>query len=231
MLPVLIIALAIAIALIATLAGTDKPLGLDLETTMPFVGAVLMALVVGAGAIGNFRGKASEGVKALFAWLAIGLVIIAGYAYRFELASIGNRVVGAVVPGVMLFGAGGEVSVSRSADGQFHFTASANGRPMRMMFDTGASSVVLTHEDATALGLKLDDADFSITVRTANGTTRAAPVTLRTLEIGGIREDAVKAMVAQPGRLTENLLGMTFMERLSSYEVRGDQLTLRGRGR
>jgi aspartyl protease family protein len=37
-------------------------------------------------------------------------------------------------------------------------------------------------------------------------------------------------MVAQAGRLSENLLGMTFLERLSSYEVRGDQLTLRGRG-
>jgi aspartyl protease family protein len=231
MLPVLIIGIAIAIALIATLAGTDKPLGLDLESTMPFVGAVLMALVVGAGAIGNFRGKLGEGIKALFAWLVIALVIVAGYAYRFELAAIGNRVVGAVVPGVMLFGSGGEVSVSRGADGQFHFGASANGRPMRMMFDTGASSVVLTHEDATALGLKLDDADFSITVRTANGTTRAAPVTLRSMEIGGIREDNVRAMVAQPGRLSENLLGMTFLERLSSYEVRGDQLTLRGRGR
>ncbi len=231
MLPVLIIGLAIAIALFATLAGTDKPLGLDLETTMPFVGAVLMALAVGAGAIGNFRGQMSEGLKAVFTWLVIGFVIVAGYAYRFELAAVGNRVVGAVVPGVMLFGAGGEVSVSRGADGQFHFSSIANGRTMRMMFDTGASSVVLTHEDAASLGLKLDDADFTITVRTANGTTRAASVTLKSLEIGGIREDNVRAMVAQPGRLSENLLGMTFLERLSSYEVRGDQLTLRGRGR
>jgi aspartyl protease family protein len=231
MLPVLIIGIAIAIALVATIAGTDKPLGLDLETTMPFVGAVLMALAVGAGAIGSFRGQVSEGFKAVFAWLAIGLVIVAGYAYRFELAAVGNRVVGAVAPGVMLFGSGGEVSVSRGVDGQFHFTGTANGRQLRMMLDTGASSVVLTHEDAMAMGLKLDEADFSITVRTANGTARAAPVTLRSLEIGGIREDNVKAMVAQPGRLSENLLGMTFMERLSSYEVRGDQLTLRGRGR
>jgi aspartyl protease family protein len=231
MLPVLIIGLAIGIAVIAAIVGTDKPVGIDLETTMPLVGAVLMALAVGAGAIGNFRGQVSEGLKAVFAWVAIGFIIVAGYAYRFDLAAVGNRVVGAVVPGVMLFGAGGEVSVSRATDGQFHFGAIANGHQMRMMFDTGASSVVLTHEDAQAMGLKLNDDDFSITVRTANGTTRAAPVTLKSMEIGGIREDNVRAMVAQPGRLTENLLGMTFLERLSSYEVRADQLTLRGRGR
>ncbi len=231
MLPVIIIGLAMAIAIIATVTGTDKPIGLDLETAMPMVGAVLMALVVGAGAIGNFRGQMSEGLKAVFAWIVIGFVIIAGYAYRFDLAAVGNRVVGAVVPGVMLFGAGGEVSVSRGVDGQFHFGAIANGRQMRMMFDTGASTVVLTHDDAQDMGLRLNDADFTITVRTANGTTRAAPVTLTTMEIGGIREENVKAMVAQSGRLTENLLGMTFLERLSSYEVRGDQLTLRGRDR
>jgi aspartyl protease family protein len=231
MIAIVIICIAIAVAIIATLAGTDKPLGLDLETTMPMIGAVLMALAVGAGAIGNFRGRMSEGVRAIMGWVAIGFVVIAGYAYRFELAAVGNRVVGAVVPGVMLFGAGGEISVSRSPDGQFHFSGLANGRSIRMMFDTGASSVVLTHEDAQAMGMKLDDINFSITVRTANGVTRAAPVTLTSMEIGGIREENVRAMVAQPGRLSENLLGMTFLERLSSYEVRGDQLTLRGRGK
>jgi aspartyl protease family protein len=157
--------------------------------------------------------------------------VVAGYAYRFELAAVGNRVVGAVLPGVMLFGSGGEVTVSRGTDGQFHFSTKANGREMRMMFDTGASSVVLTYEDARAMGLSLADADFSINVRTANGIARSAPITLRSLEIGGIREENVRAMVAQPGRLSENLLGMTFMERLASYEVRGDQLTLRARGR
>ena len=231
MIPVIIIGVAIALAIIATVTGSDKPLGLDLETMMPVLGAVLMALVIGAGAIGSYRGKFGEGLKALFAWLAIGLVVVAGYAYRFELASVGNRVVGAVIPGIMLFGSGGEITVSRSADGQFHFTALANGRPIRMMFDTGASAVVLTYEDALAMGLRLNEADFTINVRTANGITRAAPVTLASLDVGGVREEGVRAMVAQAGRLSENLLGMTFLERLSSYEVRGDQLTLRGRGR
>ena len=230
MLPVVIIVVAIMIAIAATIVGTDKPLGLDLDRFMPIVGLTLMALAAGAGAIGGYRGRIGEGLKAALAWVAIALALVTGYAFRFELASAGNRVVGVVAPGVMLFGSGGEVTVSRSPDGQFHLTAVADGRSMRMMVDTGASSVVLTHEDAVRMGLRLSDDDFTIGVRTANGATRAAPVTLKTLMIGGIREEDVRAMVAQPGKLSENLLGMTFLERLSSYEVRGDQLTLRGRG-
>jgi aspartyl protease family protein len=37
----------------------------------------------------------------------------------------------------------------------------------------------------------------------------------------------VPALVARPGMLGENLLGMTFLERLASYEVRGNRLVLR----
>jgi aspartyl protease family protein len=38
----------------------------------------------------------------------------------------------------------------------------------------------------------------------------------------------VPALVAQPGQLKNNLLGMSFLNRLQSWEVRGDRLRLRG---
>jgi aspartyl protease family protein len=231
MLPLIVIGIAIAAALIAGLMGSDSIMGVDLDTSMQVVAAVVMISLLGAGTLSAGKGKYADILKAVLGWAVIGLVVVGGYAYRFELAAVGNRVAGVVVPGLMLFGDGGETTVSRGTDGQFHFSGAANGQTIRLMFDTGASSVVLRDEDARAIGIRLDDADYTVIVRTANGTARAAPVTLRSLEIGGIREENVRAMVAQPGRLSENLLGMTFLERLSSYEVRSDQLTLRGRGR
>jgi aspartyl protease family protein len=54
-------------------------------------------------------------------------------------------------------------------------------------------------------------------------------VTLDMLRVGSIAERRVRALVARPGALRENLLGMTFLERLTSYEVRGNRLILRGR--
>jgi aspartyl protease family protein len=44
-----------------------------------------------------------------------------------------------------------------------------------------------------------------------------------------VTERNVDALVAKPGALRENLLGMSFLERLASYEVREDRLILRQR--
>jgi aspartyl protease family protein len=53
-------------------------------------------------------------------------------------------------------------------------------------------------------------------------------VQLDRLEIGPIREVRVQALVARQGALGENLLGMSFLERLQSYQVSEDRLVLRG---
>ena len=75
--------------------------------------------------------------------------------------------------------------------------------------------------------LPLDFLNYSIAVETANGRTRAAPVTLDRIKVGGITERAVPALIAQPGQLRTSLLGMSFLNRLKSSEVRGDRLVLR----
>ena len=48
-----------------------------------------------------------------------------------------------------------------------------------MVLDTGASSVVLTREDAKAAGLPLEVLAYTANIDTANGRTRAAPVHAR----------------------------------------------------
>jgi len=41
-------------------------------------------------------------------------------------------------------------------------------------------------------------------------------------------ERSVPALVVKSDRLKNNLLGMTFLDRLESWEVRGDHLRMRG---
>jgi aspartyl protease family protein len=103
-----------------------------------------------------------------------------------------------------------------------------NGARVPMVLDTGASAVVLTQEAAKAAGLPLEVLNYSVNVDTANGRARAAPVTLDRLSIGDITERSVPALVAQAGQLRTSLLGMTFLNRLESWEVRGDKLMMRG---
>ena len=93
-----------------------------------------------------------------------------------------------------------------------------------MVLDTGATSVVLTQDAAKAAGLPVEVLTYTVAIDTANGRTRAAPVTLDSISVGGIVERSVPALIAQPGQLRTNLLGMSFLNRLESWEVRGEKL-------
>ena len=99
---------------------------------------------------------------------------------------------------------------------------------LALLVDTGASTVVLKPADAARIGIDTSALSFTTPVSTANGTTYAAPVRLKSVSVGPLEVRDVEALVAQPGALNENLLGMSFLKRLRSYEFTGDFLTLRG---
>ncbi|MDP2411461.1 MAG: TIGR02281 family clan AA aspartic protease [Pseudolabrys sp.] len=160
-------------------------------------------------------------------WSLVGLLLVVAYSYRLELREVADRVVAELLPGHVA-GHGRNVEVVRGRTGDFALAVHINGAKVPMVLDTGATSVVLTQEAARAAGLPLEVLNYSVNVETANGRTRAAAVTLDRLAVGGLTERAVPALVAQPGQLKSNLLGMTFLNRLDSWEVRGDKLRLRG---
>jgi clan AA aspartic protease (TIGR02281 family) len=97
-----------------------------------------------------------------------------------------------------------------------------------MLIDTGATSVVLTYETAKAIGLPLELLEYDVDVETAGGRTKAARLTLDRLSIGKLVERSVPALVVPRGQMKTNLLGMSFLDRLESWEVRADRLVLRG---
>ena len=97
-----------------------------------------------------------------------------------------------------------------------------------MVIDTGATSVVLTYETAKAAGLPLELLEYDVDVETAGGHTRAARLTLDRLAIGNLVERSVPALVVPHGQMKTNLLGMSFLDRLESWEVHADRLMLHG---
>jgi aspartyl protease family protein len=186
-----------------------------------FIVALLAVVVVVL-----FRGRFNEAIKSILIWVAIVLALAVGYTYRFELRDVADRVMAEFVPGHAAT-RGRTVEVARGPGGNFVVATQVNGARVPMIFDTGASSVVLTHEAAKAAGLPLEVLSYSVAVETANGRTRAAPVTLQTISVGGIVERDVSALIAQPGQLRQSLLGMSFLNRLEGWEVRGERLALR----
>ncbi len=87
---------------------------------------------------------------------------------------------------------------------------------------------MLTYDTAKAAGLPLELLDYNVDIETANGRTRAARLTLDRLAIGKLVERSVPALVVPRGQMKTNLLGMSFLDRLESWEVRADKLMLRG---
>ena len=120
------------------------------------------------------------------------------------------------------------VEVSRSNEGDFALRAKINDHTAPMVIDTGATSVVLTYETAKAAGLPLELLDYNVDVETAGGHVRAARLTLDRLAVGKLVERSVPALVVPRGQMKTNLLGMSFLNRLESWEVRADRLMLHG---
>ena len=120
------------------------------------------------------------------------------------------------------------VQIPRGANGEFSVQARINGIAAPMVIDTGATSVVLTYETAKAAGFPLELLDYNVDVQTAGGHTKAARLWLDRMVVGKLVERSVPALVVPRGQMKTNLLGMSFLDRLESFEVRADQLMLRG---
>ena len=119
------------------------------------------------------------------------------------------------------------VRIRGRADGHFHASAELNGTPATLVVDSGAATILLKAGDARDAGIDMAGLSFTVPVETAQGTAYTARVRLRQLRGGVIAFDDVEVLVAQPGKLETSLLGMSFLNKLRSYEFSGGFLTLR----
>ncbi len=188
-------------------------------------GAVLGAVILGSGMrFGNIA-------RQLAIWALIILALVAGYQYRYELQDIASRVTAGLVPGSPIFVTDGNgrsaVMLERANDGHFIVNADVNGQSVEFLVDTGASRTVLTSYDAKRIGIDVDALQFSIPVSTANGRTLAARAIADRIVIGAIVRDRLPVYVSRAGELSQNLLGMNYLDTLSGYDVRGERMTMR----
>lgn len=231
----IVLALLIGAGAWLFLRGSPELLsGLDTGDIITIAVGLLLATFYIISLINDESTRPMQAIRHILIWLAIGFCLIAGYSYREELSTVVSRVGGELVPSgqVVSVEAGEEgeraVRVRRRLDGHFAVQASVNGQAMTLMVDTGASSVVLKPADAERAGVDLSALNYTVPVDTANGMTYAAAVRLRSLAVGPLVVNNVEALVAKPGSVKENLLGMSFLRRLRSYEFAKDFLTLRG---
>jgi clan AA aspartic protease (TIGR02281 family) len=119
-----------------------------------------------------------------------------------------------------------EYVVEAGPDGHYLVEALVNGAPVTFLVDTGASDIVLNLDDARRVGLEPRRLGFTQRYSTANGEVRGAPVVLREIRIGQLNLFDVSASVNE-APLEVSLLGMSFLEQLSGYQVERGRLILR----
>lgn len=194
-------ALAAALAAAPAAATTVQVIGL---------GPAQVEIIVNGTTVRALRaGQTSpEGVRALA--IGGGRAVLEIDGERQELA-LGQSNLSAVV-------------LTADPRGQFYTTAYVNGRPIRAVVDTGASSVVMGVREAEQLGIAYRSGR-QVPLRTTGGDFTGWVVTLPSLRVGSIAVADVEGLVNPGQALGFILLGSSFLDRVE-LQRRGETLLL-----
>jgi aspartyl protease family protein len=120
-------------------------------------------------------------------------------------------------------GNGGQIVLTSGTGGHFMTAGSINGKSVRFVVDTGATTVALSQAEAERIGLAFKGGTQGH-VSTANGSVPAYRVSLASVRIGDVQVYNVDATVI-PAPMPYVLLGNSF---LSRFQMRreNDRMTL-----
>ena len=191
-------------------------LAAEIEVSALFNGKAMVSIDRGNPRVLSVGQTTPEGVKLLSANSSAAVFEING---KKQTLSLGQSISTAQV-------VGNRPNIKLEADGGGHFTAygSINGRPIRFLVDTGATSIAFSSAQARAMGINLDKAQRG-TVTTASGHVRSYNVVLDNVKVGDISLNLVEAVIidSMPGDTA--LLGNSFLSRLE-MKREGTVLTL-----
>lgn len=198
---------------------------IDSDGRLRLVFFLILLPMIGGSLMLHIRSRPGTALRHAATWVTIGLVLVIGYSYRDVVADLQARLRGELLPQEGRSVGDDAVMFRARDDGHFHVEALVDGTRVLFLVDTGASDVVLTPADARRLGLDPEALAYTRVYETANGTVSGAPVRIGEIVLGPIRLSGVEASVNR-APMRRSLLGMSFLGRLSGYEVRGDKLTL-----
>lgn len=189
------------------------------------------ALLIAASARILTGGPVNWGQTARYAaiWVGFVAVVALGFTYRADLMDVGQRVGGELIPGLAQTATapgGDQALVITQTEAGYQILGQVNGQPVRFIVDTGATDTVLSPADARRAGLDSPSLDFSHLAETANGIGRGARAVAASVSAGGI-EFRDMPVVINEAPMSSSLLGMSFLRRLESFEVRDGRLYLR----
>jgi aspartyl protease family protein len=162
----------------------------------------------------------AQTAKMALAWIGIFTLAFGLLSFRSEFAMVGQRMKSELLgtPTVE----GGEVRVQMAEDGHFWTNATVNGKDVRFLIDSGATTTTISGELADQLGI--EGTTRKALVETANGTIgmRLADADLK---VGNIERPGLGVMINEQD--SANVIGMNFLSSLTSWRVEGRQLIMK----
>lgn len=139
--------LGIGLVLLILNHDSGRTFGMNNDDFGQLVALGALATLFAAGIVRSRR-TLGEGLTQIAIWILIAVVLVGIYVYRFDLRSVGERVLAGLMPGraMVITDSEGqqEVVLHKRIDGHFAADATINGHDVSMLVDTGASSIVLT---------------------------------------------------------------------------------------
>lgn len=189
------------------------------------INLVAFAVLLSAGVVKGRRFRTRDTLRNIAIWCAAFAVLGIGYTFRNELSDIGTRVRSELIPSYATATGPHEMTLTASDDGSFYVEGEINGAPAHFVIDTGATDIVLTPADAQRAEIDIANLDYSRPAETAHGVGWGAPASVARLVVGNLELRDLPVTVNK-SPMGSSLLGMAFLKRLDSFEVRNGRLTL-----
>ena len=182
---------------------------------------ILMAVMLVLGSLMARREPIAKLFTMALAWIAIFAAGFVLFTFRDNFGWVAQRLKAEA------FGSpvqqGRETRIPMAIDGHFWVDAKLNGRDVKFLVDSGATTTTVDRETAKAAGVQISSRR-DLYVRTGNGVIRVASGRADELTVGGITRNDVALEIADNDDL--NVLGMNFLSSLSRWGVEGRWLVL-----
>ena len=164
--------------------------------------------------------------KAAFAWIAIFAALFAIFSFRFEFKAVWERVKADISGTAGQSVRGTEITIRRQDDGHYWLQLDVNGKPVRFMIDSGATTTAVNANTARETGIQVDANGYPVFLNTANGSVAAQRGIIQSLKIGTYEIGQHNVVVSESFGDT-NVLGMNFLDNMQSWKVEANVMTLK----
>lgn len=191
--------------------------------TSQLIYALVVLVIVASGLIAR-RLPWGQTFKYAFAWVSIFAVGFVLFSFRGEAGRVWQRLSADFRPNDPQV-QDGTVRITRGEDGHFHVNADVNGREIRFLIDSGATTTAMSASDAARAKVETSDLDFPVMIDTANGSTEAKRARIKSFAVGPINREDFPVLVSESfGDM--NMLGMNFLDTLKGWRVEGETMIL-----